>query len=261
MKFEFASALDTGRVRKNNEDAVALDAECGLAILADGMGGYNAGEVASGMASQIVRDGLAAWIRARATPPGPDELRRAMGDIVEQANRAIFDAATQEAQYAGMGTTLVMLALAGDGVLVGHIGDSRAYRLRARRIERLTRDHSLLQEQLDAGLITVAQAARSIHRNLVTRAMGVEPEVTMETHRHDLAEGDLLLLCSDGLTDMLDDSEIAELMGAAAPLQTLCESLVQAANQAGGKDNISVVLVRVGESAAAVERRWWSFWR
>jgi protein phosphatase len=255
MTLEFASALDVGRARTNTEDSVALDAEAKVAVLADGMGGYKAGEVASGMATSLVCSSLVQWLRSHCVPT-PRELAQAMGHCVDQANRAIFDASNGNPQYSGMGTTLVMVAVAGDQLVVGHVGDSRVYRLRGGQLQRLTRDHSMLQEQLDAGLITPAQAARSTNRNLVTRALGVEAEVTLESRDHSLMYDDLLLLCSDGLTDMVDDEGICDLLcHTHASLQEACHALVDAANAAGGRDNISVVLVRAGGEAVALGKR------
>ena len=255
MTLEFATALDVGRARTNNEDSVALDADAKVVVLADGMGGYNAGEVASGMATSLVCSSLVQWLGAHAAPTAR-ELALAMEKSVGQANRAIFDAANGNPQYSGMGTTLVMVAVAGGHLVVGHVGDSRAYRLRGGQLQRLTRDHSLLQEQLDAGLITPAQAARSTNRNLVTRALGVEAEVSLEAREHSLMQDDLLLLCSDGLTDMVGDEGICDLLcHTHASLQTACHSLVDAANAAGGRDNISVVLVRAGGEAVALGKR------
>ena len=256
MTLEFASALDVGRARTNNEDSVALDAGAQVAVLADGMGGYNAGEVASGMATSLVCSSMVQWLAGHAAPTAR-ELAHAMGRSVHQANRAIFDAANGNPQYSGMGTTLVMVAVAGGHLVVGHVGDSRVYRLRGGQLQRLTRDHSLLQEQLDAGLITPAQAARSTNRNLVTRALGVEAEVTLEARDHSLMHDDLLLLCSDGLTDMVDDEGICDLLcHTHASLQDACLALVDAANAAGGRDNISVVLVRAGGEAGGDGKRW-----
>jgi serine/threonine protein phosphatase PrpC len=160
-----------------------------------------------------------------------------------------------------MGTTLVVAVFRDNRLMVGHVGDSRAYRLRAGRLQQITRDHSLLQEQIDAGLITPEQAAFSANKNLVTRAVGVEDTVLLETHQHDVVPGDLYLLCSDGLSDMLDDAAIGELMAAHESLETGCQALIRAANEAGGKDNISVVLVRASGGANASSRFWWPFRR
>lgn len=261
MTLEFAYALDTGRARKNNEDSVALDAQAQVAVLADGMGGYNAGEVAAGMATSIVCTSLAKWLDQNSEST-PGDVGTAMAGAVDQANRAIFDAANSNPQFSGMGTTLVMAVLLEGRLMVGHVGDSRAYRLRGGQLQRLTRDHSLLQEQLDAGLITPAQAARSVNRNLVTRAIGVDADVTLEIREHALDDRDLLLLCSDGLTDMVDDQGITDVLCHTHPsLQAACDTLVNVANDAGGRDNISVVLIRASGAPANATRPWWSFRR
>jgi PPM family protein phosphatase len=146
-------------------------------------------------------------------------------------------------------------------LLVGHVGDSRAYRLRAGRLQQITRDHSLLQEQIDAGLITPEQAAFSANKNLVTRAVGVEDTVLLETHQHEVQAGDLYLMCSDGLSDMLDDASIAQLLQAHDSLESTGRALIDAANDAGGKDNISVILVRAPGGASPQGRSWWPFRR
>jgi protein phosphatase len=159
-----------------------------------------------------------------------------------------------------MGTTLVVGVFRDTRLLLGHIGDSRCYRLRAGRLMQITHDHSLLQEQIDAGLITVEQAAFSANKNLVTRAVGVEDTVLLETHLHEVLPGDLYLLCSDGLSDMLDDETIAQVLQSCDLLPEGADALIGAANDAGGKDNISVVLVRV-RGASGVSRSWWPFRR
>jgi len=259
--FEFCSALDAGRARSNNEDSVALDETCGLAVLADGMGGYNAGEVASSMATSFIRTELGRWLLEAGSAAGDAEVRRAMDICVDNANRAIFNAANSNPQYAGMGTTLVVAVFREGHVLVGHVGDSRAYRLRGGRLQQISRDHSLLQEQIDAGLITPEQAAFSANKNLVTRAVGVEDTVLLETHVHEIQPGDLYLLCSDGLSDMLSDTSIAQIMAAPGALDGCCQALIDAANDAGGKDNISVILVRAQGGSAAPGRSWWPFRR
>ncbi len=147
-------------------------------------------------------------------------------------------------------------------LLVGHVGDSRCYRLRAGRLQQITRDHSLLQEQIDAGLITPEQAAFSANKNLVTRAVGVEDTVLLETHQHDVQPGDLFLMCSDGLSDMLDDAGIAQVLQVHESLEAAGTALIDAANDAGGKDNISVILVRAsGGAGASAIRSWWPFRR
>jgi len=261
LSLEFQAAVDAGRARSNNEDAVAFDAASGLAVLADGMGGYNAGEVASQMATSFICTELGRWLgEAHEHANGP-EVRRAMDICVDNANRAIFNAANSNPQYAGMGTTLVVAVFRDAQLLVGHVGDSRAYRMRGGRLTQLTRDHSLLQEQIDAGLITPEQAAFSANKNLVTRAVGVEDTVLLETHEHDVLPGDLVLLCSDGLSDMLDDATIAQLLGGLDSLDEGCRALIDAANDAGGKDNISVVLIRASGGTSNTARSWWPFRR
>jgi protein phosphatase len=261
MIVEFFSVTDTGRARRNNEDAVALDEPARIAVLADGMGGYNAGEVASHMASERVRDELVRRLRPLGQSPAEADIKTALLDAVDLANREVYDAAISHAEYQGMGTTLVVAIYRGDRLWLGHIGDSRAYRFRGGRIEQLTRDHSLLQEQIDAGLITAEQASYSTHKNLVTRAVGVDEMVDVEIHEHTVESGDVLLMCSDGLSDMLPDEQMAQLLRTSDSLATAGGMLVQAANAAGGRDNIAVVLARAKAGSGGLGRSWWSFWR
>jgi serine/threonine protein phosphatase PrpC len=256
---------DVGRARSNNEDAFAIAEPAGLAVMADGMGGYNAGEVASQMLTGFLRDELGRWLQAADAAP-PAAVQQAMLICVDNANRAIFESAQDNPRYAGMGTTLVLAVFRPEGVWLGHVGDSRAYRLRGDRFEQLTRDHSLLQEQLDAGLITPEQAQYALHKNLVTRAVGVEPQVQLESHLHPVQDGDLLLLCSDGLSDMLSDAEMQALCLAhverGAELSQLGAALINGANERGGRDNITAVLARVGgRSGAAASKPWWGLGR
>jgi len=261
MTIEIHAAVDPGRSRSNNEDSVATDEGVALAVLADGMGGYNAGEVASNMATSFIRTELGRWLREASSQASDAEVRRAMDICVDNANRAIYNAANSNPQYAGMGTTLVVAVLRDDHLLLGHVGDSRCYRLRAGKLQQITRDHSLLQEQIDAGLITPEQAAFSANKNLVTRAVGVEDSVLLETHQHEVQAGDLYLMCSDGLSDMLDDPGIAQVLQAHDSLEAGTRALIDAANDAGGKDNISVILVRASGGASAPVRSWWPFRR
>lgn len=250
--FEIASATDPGRVRSHNEDSIATDPEIGLAVLADGMGGYNAGEVASGIAvAMIARDMRQALETERRMRRGtgvngalvaPDLLRR----HAAHANRTIYETAQNQRQYRGMGTTLVMTLFYDDQVAVGHIGDSRLYRMRDERLSQLTRDHSLLQEQIDSGMLTREQARHSRNRGIITRAVGIDPQVETEIHVHDTRPGDIYLLCSDGLNDMVDDDDIRLTLDTLrANLPLAAQQLVQQANDNGGRDNISVILVRV----------------
>ena len=260
MTLEFFSATDTGRARNNNEDSVAVDEASALLVLADGMGGYNAGEVASGMATSFIKSELGRWLSEASDNATDTDVRRAMDICVDNANRAIFNAANSNPKYAGMGTTLVVGVFREARLLMGHVGDSRAYRYRASRLTQITHDHSLLQEQIDSGLITPEQAAFSANKNLVTRAVGVEDTVLLETHLHDVLPGDTYLLCSDGLSDMLDDESIAQLLSSSESLSETAGSLIEAANEAGGKDNISVVLARVRGTTGSA-RAWWPFRR
>ncbi|WP_395139979.1 Stp1/IreP family PP2C-type Ser/Thr phosphatase [Schlegelella aquatica] len=260
MSFEFFCLTDPGRARDNNEDSVAVDQRAALAVLADGMGGYNAGEIASSMATSFIKSELGRWLTEAASNASDTDVRRAMDICVDNANRAIYNAANSNPHYAGMGTTLVVAVFREGRLLMGHIGDSRGYRLRAGHLTQITRDHSLLQEQIDAGLITPEQAAFSANKNLVTRAVGVEDTVLLETHLHDVQPGDLYLLCSDGLSDMVPDAEIEAILDRTTELAEAGNRLVAAANEAGGRDNIAVVLVRAHGQASSV-RSWWPFRR
>lgn len=244
MSYEFCAQTDPGLARENNEDSVAFDAPTRLAILADGMGGYNAGEIASGMATTFIKAEMGRWLSQAGRHANAKEVRRALEICVENANRSIFNAAHSNPQYAGMGTTLVLGVFQDSRLMLGHIGDSRCYRLRGGELMQITKDHSLLQEQIDAGLITLEQAATSMNKNLVTRALGVEDTVLLEVNEHRVEPGDIYLMCSDGLSDMVGDADIARALAAASPLLQKAAHLVQTANANGGRDNISVVLAQ-----------------
>ncbi|MBI3350722.1 MAG: Stp1/IreP family PP2C-type Ser/Thr phosphatase [Burkholderiales bacterium] len=261
MILEFFSATDVGRARDNNEDSVALDEAAGLAVLADGMGGYNAGEVASQMLTSFVSSELGRWLKDGGREARAGEVKRAMDICVDNANRAIFNAANTNPRYAGMGTTLVLGVFRPEGLLLGHVGDSRGYRLRAGRLMQITRDHSLLQEQIDAGLLTVEEAAFSSNKNLVTRAVGVEDTVLLELHLHEVQPGDTYLFCSDGLSDMLDDDSLANLLNGNPALPEAAQALINAANDSGGRDNIALILARAEGRQRTEGRGWWPFGR
>jgi protein phosphatase len=260
---EIVLRTDPGMVRGHNEDAVFANPNQGFVILADGMGGYNAGEVASGMATMLLSTELEA---AFAVKP-PHEIDRASGqslarryilDKMAMTNSAIYKTAESQPQYAGMGTTLVMALFYDDQVTVAHIGDSRLYRLRGETFSAITRDHSLLQEQIDSGMISAEEAKFSQNKNLVTRALGVDPEVETEIHEYPVLPGDIYLLCSDGLNDMVEDEEIQlTLQMLAANLELAATQLIQMANDNGGRDNVSVILVKVLHEFPA-QRGWWS---
>jgi protein phosphatase len=256
-----ASLSDPGRVRDHNEDCVESRPEIGLYVLADGMGGYNAGEVASGMATSLIADGLAeSWVPRDVDRLSRDEAmalaERHIREQIARANTAIFTTSQNNPECAGMGTTLVVCLFYDNFVNVAHIGDSRLYRLRGEAMEQITRDHSLLQEQLDSGLITPEEAKYSQNKNLVTRALGIDPTVEPELHVYEALPSDTYLLCSDGLNDMLDDEEIRlTLITLQANPELTVRQLVQAANDAGGRDNVSAVLVRVAQPFG-VARGW-----
>jgi PPM family protein phosphatase len=252
MMYKFCAKTDTGRARDNNEDSVVVDEANNLAVLADGMGGYNAGEIASGMATAFIKSELSRWLTEVGDGAKSKEVRRALEICVDNANLSIYNSANSNAHYAGMGTTLVVAVFRDDKLMVGHIGDSRCYRARKGEFEQITKDHSLLQEQLDAGLITKEQSVNSSIKNLVTRALGVEEVVLLEINEYAVEVGDTYLLCSDGLSDMAEDASIAKIVSSGADLTHKADSLIQLANHHGGRDNISIVLVEVKED---VDRR------
>ena len=251
LGLEFAGITDPGLVRSQNEDAIAISTSHGFAVLADGMGGYNAGEVASSIAATFVRDTLEQSLGAsegsvKEPLTSGRHLHQFVVDAIQRANHAVLEAARAEPQYQGMGTTIVTAVFHHDKVTVAHVGDSRAYRFRRGELSKLTRDHSLLQEQIDAGLIDTAMARFSHAKNMVTRAVGVGTDMEVEIHDHHLQTGDLYLLCSDGLSDMLSDEEICGILAKGrGTLEESCRTLVQQANDHGGFDNISVILVKV----------------
>lgn len=251
---EVAARTDSGMVRSHNEDSIAVDQACGLMVLADGMGGYNAGEVASGIAVSVMMAEIAPAVRE-----GPLSDANAVSLLergVSRANSSIFEAAQSDAQYAGMGTTVVSALFFDNRVAVAHVGDSRLYRLRGGVIEAITRDHSLLQEQLDCGMITADEARHSQNRNLVTRAVGIDAELDAEIHLHEVLVGDIYLLCSDGLNDMLEDEDIGLILHSMqGNLELAADHLIQSANDNGGKDNVSVILVKVKQEFARPRSR------
>lgn len=253
---EIVSQTHTGKVRSHNEDCVIYDASCGLVVLADGMGGYNAGEIASGMAVSVMSteiknhpQGMHPYNR---NSSGEEIGLALLRENIEKANASIYSAAQSQPQYAGMGTTIVAGLFYDNRVVVGHVGDSRMYRLRGETFETITKDHSLLQEQIDDGMISKEDARVSRNKNMVTRAVGINAEVDVEVHVHDVQIGDIYLLCSDGLNDMVEDDDIG---GTLQILQTnlplAASQLIDMANDNGGRDNVSVILVRVNGDFAA----------
>jgi protein phosphatase len=241
-----------GMVRTHNEDAVFVDAVAGIAVLADGMGGYNAGEVASGIAVDTVSNGMLPELRSDRElskvdiASGLTHAALLLQQKIAVANKGIYEAAQARPECAGMGTTLVSLVFCGNRVSIGHIGDSRCYRLRGDKFEQLTRDHSLLQEQIDGGQLTPEQARFSLNKNLVTRALGIEAIVPADIVEYRAEADDIYLLNSDGLTDMVEPAVVQSIIVKSRDnLAAAAKDLVDTANQNGGRDNISVVLVRV----------------
>ena len=259
---EIAAGTDTGLQRDHNEDAIISDAAQGFAVLADGMGGYNAGEVASKVASEVV---VTALREVMAQAEARQLLRygehagalNVLADAVHRANLAVYELSRTERQYAGMGTTLVAALFYDNHVAVAHVGDSRLYRLRGAELHQLTHDHSFLQEQIDHGLITEEEARYSGNKNLVTRAVGIATDMQVEVHEYDALPGDVFLLCSDGLSDLVSPTDMLETLNVLhTNLPVAAAHLIQQANNLGGKDNISVILIAVKSSFAANGGLW-----
>jgi len=232
---------DTGRVRAENEDCIATLPEIGLAVLADGMGGHQAGEVASRMAVNVIAAHFRTPLAGAIAPDGNTVAR-----AIQLANSAIHEAANARPEYQGMGSTAVVALFNDDHLYIGHVGDSRAYRLRNHAFKQLTKDHSVVQELVNRGLFTPEEARQSLAKNLVTRALGTDPIIDAEITDTIVHPGDVLLLCSDGLTDVVSDPQINEILDTTgADMEAVARRLVDTANDQGGPDNISVILVHV----------------
>lgn len=264
LKDKVSTALlsDVGRLRTNNEDAVDQDQDIGLLVLADGMGGYNAGEIASGITIATVLD----TVRREHKTLKHGSIDQASGysvealmlrHAVETAHTTIYHVSQSQPQCAGMGTTVVACLLHDDRLSIAYVGDSRLYRLRDGKLEQITRDHSLLEELIARGHYTREEASKLVRKNIVTRALGVEPEVAVDLIEEHLEPGDIVLICSDGLTDMVDENTMRlTLTEFADNLDEAARMLVSTANERGGKDNITVALARVNASFAR-GRRWY----
>jgi PPM family protein phosphatase len=249
---DVASRSHPGMVRTHNEDSIFVDGEAGLAVLADGMGGYSAGEVASGIAVNVISTGLLPELKSGRElskvdiGSGLTHAALLLQQQIALANKGIYEAAQARPECAGMGTTLVSAVFFANRVSIGHIGDSRCYRLRSDKFEQLTHDHSLLQEQIDSGMLTPEQAKYSLNKNLVTRALGIEAVVPADISEYRVEAEDIYVLCSDGLTDMVEADVVRDIVVAKrADLAEAAAELIDVANQNGGRDNISVVLLRV----------------
>jgi len=250
-KFRCVGVSDTGRIREHNEDTIGTDGDIGLVVLADGMGGYKAGEVASGITVRTVMGLLKDAVDREdlSLPDTETKLSRPgilLRDAIQRANKLIYQTARTQTHCEGMGTTVVAGLFFDDKLTIAHVGDSRLYRFRSGRLEQVTRDHSLLQELITRGFYTPEEAQRAAAKNYVTRALGVESTVDVEVTELPAQKEDLFLLCSDGLSDMVEDDDIQLTINTfGANLETLAKQLILLSNDNGGRDNVSVVLVRV----------------
>lgn len=243
MHFSCAARTDVGVVRSGNEDNFLMLADRGIFIVADGMGGHAAGEVASEMAVHIVADELGQYRGLT-----DEELATRMHNAIRKANEAIFSRTLSEHDKRGMGTTLTALVLLPDRYLIGQVGDSRAYLLRSDRLRQITKDHSYVQEQVDAGLLTPEQARVHPYSNVITRCVGAGMEVTPDIYFGSLESEDLLLLASDGLTGMLEDEQLRRLLTSDGGPQRAVDQMISEANRRGGLDNITAIVIRIETS-------------
>jgi len=256
-KLAHVEVSDVGKVRDHNEDAIGAQPDIGLWVLADGMGGYNAGEVASGIAVKTIIDLVTAACKTEKRADieqGTGYMRQTivLRDAILRANKVINQTAQSQPQCEGMGTTLVSCLFYDNRVSIAHVGDSRMYRLRGNRFEQITMDHSLLQELVDRGFYSQEEAQRSTNRNYVTRALGVEANVDVEVQEIDVQKGDYFLMCSDGLPDMVEDEDIHLTISTFSnDVRTVGEQLIKLTNDNGGRDNVSVILVRVADAFPA----------
>ena len=248
-KIEIYGLTDTGLVRDHNEDAIGNNHDLGLVVLADGMGGHRGGEVASAITVNIILDTLADELRkikpGEADDDGHSLQSLAVYEAIVKANEKVYTSSKENSQYRGMGTTVVVLLFYNDRFTAAHVGDSRLYRYRDGELEQITNDHSLMQELIDRGFYSPEQAEQSLNRNLVTRAIGIEESVEIDVTEDEAHTGEIFLLCSDGVTDMVGDDLIREtIMNNSDDLSQIAGELIRLANESGGKDNISVILAR-----------------
>lgn len=243
---KIAGYTDTGLRREYNQDQIGFDQELGIAVLADGMGGHKAGEVAAHMAVKLVLEKLRKFVlQENSVSITGSQLLEFVSNTISSSNTEIYSFQEAEEASKGMGTTIVATVVIGSQVYVGHVGDSRLYLFRSRTLQRLTKDHSLVQNLIDRGFYTEREARSANVGHIVTRALGTRPEVEVEVNEEQLKAYDLLLLCSDGLTDMVSDWQIAEIIDEnVADLEVAAKKLIALANHYGGKDNISVILMQ-----------------
>jgi protein phosphatase len=265
MQLEIACCSDKGLVRDHNEDSLANDERLGVVVLADGMGGCQAGEVASEMAVKTIIEELKAPFKKMVLNKldALHQNHRISGLLeraIIKANKAIYEAAEQQTRYHGMGTTVVAAVFYTNTISIAHVGDSRLYRLRNDEFKQITSDHSVLQELIDCGFYTREQARHSPNRNLVTRALGVTETVNVDVQEQNVLLEDIYLLCSDGLNDMLEDSDMHTILkDNRADLEKMAQRLIDAANEKGGEDNISVILVRPLSFSSKSPENWWEW--
>lgn len=245
MRFACAARTDVGVVRSGNEDSYLMADDRGLFVVADGMGGHAAGEVASEMAARLVAE---TYRPARGM--SDDELMAQMVAAIRFANSAIFERTLQEHDKRGMGTTVTVLALLPRRYLIGQVGDSRAYVLRGGSLTQVTKDHSYVQEQVDAGRLSPEEARVHPYANVITRCVGSSGDVVPDLYIGTLEAGDLLLLASDGLTGMMEDEDLQAILEQDGSLEDRVDALIAEANRRGGLDNITVILVQIEEVAA-----------
>jgi serine/threonine protein phosphatase PrpC len=256
-KIASVALTDTGKVREHNEDMIGSEADIGLFVLADGMGGYNAGEVASGIAVKTIVNLVREYVEREDLSvvdreSGLSRPNIILRDAISRANKIIFQTARTQPQCAGMGTTVVVALFFDNKVTIAHVGDSRLYVQHGDKFEQVTMDHSLLQELVDRGFYSPEEAQRAANKNYVTRALGVEQSVEVEIQEVPTQKGDFYVLCSDGLSDMVEDDDIHLTISTfGANLETVAKQLIQLSNDNGGRDNVSVVMAHVAESYPA----------
>lgn len=240
---QMVGKTDPGMVRTNNEDSIITRPDLGLAVLADGMGGHQAGEVASAMAIDLVNQ----FFENAANRSGTLNYSDIVSDSITLANSAIFELSKNKPECAGMGSTVVVTYFDGNKVYVGHVGDSRLYRYRNGELSQVTQDHSLVQELVSRGLLSKDEAIESANKNLVTRALGIEESVQVDVNEDEYQDGDIYLLCSDGLNDVLRDNHIAQILADnAGDMSKALDALISTVNENGGPDNVSIILVQPG---------------
>ncbi|MCJ7495746.1 MAG: Stp1/IreP family PP2C-type Ser/Thr phosphatase [Deltaproteobacteria bacterium] len=254
MKVRFAVASDMGRVRKNNEDAFLADPVLGIFAVADGMGGHASGEVASRLAIESLQESIARVGKEKEATLSEDSTAvlsspaNLMVNGIRLANQRIYKASQENREYKGMGTTLVAVYFSASSPIVAHVGDSRLYHLRGQAIQQVTEDHSWVWEQYKQGLIAKEALSASPHKNIVTRALGIQPTVDVDIQELEVQQGDFLLLCSDGLSDLVRDEEMLEGVSQnSGDLNGNCNNLIHLANFRGGKDNITVLLIQINQ--------------